>query len=87
MAGYGTKNAQTAWAQGMVTPKKDTIEAGRNRVGPDDQIVREVRALREFKGWKFKELSERYGLTVNQIRGIVNYSTAAFVIHSEADIP
>lgn len=87
MAGYGTQNGRTAWAQGIVTPRKETIEVGRNRVGPTDQVVKEIRALREFRKWKFKPLAERYGLTLCQIRGIVNYSTAAFVIHSEADIP
>lgn len=85
-------NAGAAKAQGFVNAgvsvEKKGAPFGQNRSSViTDQVVREIRALSDFKGWKRDALSKRYGLSPKQVGRILSGYTASNVLHSQQDIP
>lgn len=88
MAMYGTKNAISAYAQTGDVAKEDKTGPGRKRAGKiPDQVVREIRAIREFWGWAPAILESEYKMTKHQVKNILLGVTGAYLIHSESDLP
>ncbi len=52
-----------------------------------DQEIREMRALRDFGGWKVKGIAIRYGMTTEDCRRYVDGRTRAGLIHTIDDMP
>lgn len=88
---FSTQNAGSAIAQGAKFPptkKRRGAPTGQGRKSEiSDQVVREIRALYDFKKWKPDALCKRYGLSQDQVKRIISGYTAAYVLHSEADLP
>lgn len=88
MGWFGTLNKLSAYTQTADAAKKDKSGPGRKRVGKiPDQVIREIRALRDYRGWNASMVEDKYQMTKNQVRNILNGVTGAYLIHSESDIP
>lgn len=88
MRWFGTLNKLSAYTQTTDAAKKDKSGPGRKRVGKvPDQVIREIRALRDYRGWNASMVEDKYQMTKNQVRNILNGVTGAYLIHSESDIP
>ncbi len=88
MGWFGTFNKLSAYTQTTDAAKEDKSGPGRKRVGKiPDQVIREIRALREYRGWSASMVEDKYLMTKNQVRNILNGVTGAYLIHSESDIP
>lgn len=91
MPSRSTKNAGAAIAQGAIyseDKERNGPNFGQGR-NPEitDKVVREIRALKDFKKWKIDALSKRYGLSKKQVTRILSCYTAANIYHSERDLP
>lgn len=88
MGWFGTLNKLSAYTQTTDAAKKDKSGPGRKRVGKiPDQVIREIRALREYSGWNASMVEDKYLMTKNQVRNIFEGVTGAYLIHSESDLP
>lgn len=52
-----------------------------------EQVIKEIRALYDFRGWTKGKLAERYNLKVSTVKNILEGITGALVTHSAADVP
>lgn len=52
-----------------------------------EQVVKEIRALYDFRGWTKGKLAERYNLKISTVKNILEGITGALVTHSAADVP
>lgn len=87
MGWFGTKNAINAYTQ-TADKYHDKAGPGRKRnCKIPDQLIREIRALYDYRGWTNSMIEKQYGLSVNQVKGITGGMTGAFLIHSEKDLP
>lgn len=88
MGWFGTFNKINAYTQTSEPIKQDKSGPGRKRAGNiADQTIKEIRALREYRGLTPKMLEARYSMTKYQIKNILNGVTGAYLIHSESDVP
>lgn len=55
------------------------------RIG--DQVIREIRALHQYRMWTAGRLAERYGLKRSSVKNILEGITGALVTFSERDVP
>lgn len=87
MGWFGTKNAINAYTQ-TSDPYHDKAGPGRKRnCKIPDQLIREIRALYDYRGWTISMLEIRYGLSDHQVKRITGGVTGAFLLHSESDLP
>lgn len=88
MGWFGSFNKFNAYTQTADPAKKDKSGPGRKRAGKvPDQTIKEIRALREYRGLTPKMLEAGYSMTKHQIKNILNGVTGAYLIHSESDLP
>lgn len=88
MGWFGSFNKFNAYTQTAEPAKRDKSGPGRKRAGKVlDNTIREIRALREYRGLTPKMLEARYSMTKHQIRNILDGVTGAYLIHSESDLP
>ncbi len=88
MGWFGSFNKFNAYTQTSEPIKQDKSGPGRKRAGKiADHTIKEIRALREYRGLTPKMLEARYSMTKYQIKNILNGVTGAYLIHSEQDLP
>lgn len=52
-----------------------------------DQTILEVRALREFLGWTYSRIADRYDLDPNRVASICKYTTRGHLVPAWDHVP
>ena len=88
MGWFGTFNRFNAYTQTAGVAKEDKTGPGRKRAAKvHDQVIREIRAVREYWNWTPSMLEDEYKMTKHQVRNILSGLTGAYLVHSESDLP
>lgn len=67
--------------------RKSRSKKSQSKHRVSEQVVKEIRALADFRGWTKGKLAERYNLKVSTVKNILEGITGALVTHSAADVP